>query len=44
MERVRDILKIAHLGIDPDAEMAINCEWVSDSGSSKRDVFKIRMT
>lgn len=28
MERVRDIPKIAHLGIDPEAEMAINCEWV----------------
>ncbi|KAK7682796.1 hypothetical protein QCA50_014180 [Cerrena zonata] len=27
MERVGDIPKIAHLGIDPDAEMAINCEW-----------------
>ncbi|CAL1710364.1 unnamed protein product [Somion occarium] len=27
MERVRDIPKIAHLGIDPEAEMAINCEW-----------------
>ena len=29
MERVRDIPKIAGLGIDPDMEMAINCEWVS---------------
>lgn len=28
MERVGDIPKIAHLGIDPDAEIAINCEWV----------------
>lgn len=28
MERVADIPKIAHLGIDPNAEMAINCEWV----------------
>lgn len=28
MERVGDIPKIAHLGIDPNAEMAINCEWV----------------
>lgn len=27
MERVGDIPKIASLGIDPDAEMAINCEW-----------------
>ncbi|KAH9835019.1 hexokinase [Rhodofomes roseus] len=27
MERVGDIPKIAGLGIDPDAEMAINCEW-----------------
>ncbi|KZT08218.1 hexokinase [Laetiporus sulphureus 93-53] len=27
MERVGDIPKIAHLGIDPDAQMAINCEW-----------------
>lgn len=28
MERVGDIPKIAHLGIDPEAQMAINCEWV----------------
>jgi hexokinase len=28
MERVKDIEKIKHLGIDPEAEMAINCEWV----------------
>ena len=28
MERVKDIPKIANLGIDPDTEMAINCEWV----------------
>ncbi|OBZ76793.1 Hexokinase [Grifola frondosa] len=27
MERVGDIPKIASLGIDPNAEMAINCEW-----------------
>ncbi|KAI0658174.1 hexokinase [Cubamyces menziesii] len=27
MERVADIPKIAHLGIDPNAEIAINCEW-----------------
>ncbi|KAI0733327.1 hexokinase [Fomitopsis betulina] len=27
MERVGNIPKIANLGIDPDAEMAINCEW-----------------
>ncbi|KAF7795718.1 hypothetical protein EIP86_006883 [Pleurotus ostreatoroseus] len=27
MERVGDIPKISHLGIDPNAEMAINCEW-----------------
>ncbi|THH31730.1 hypothetical protein EUX98_g2462 [Antrodiella citrinella] len=27
MERVGDIPKIAHLGIDPDAQIAINCEW-----------------
>ncbi|KAJ3554992.1 hypothetical protein NM688_g2819 [Phlebia brevispora] len=27
MERVGDIPKISHLGINPDAEMAINCEW-----------------
>ncbi|KAL7284867.1 hexokinase [Trametes coccinea BRFM310] len=27
MERVGDIPKIAQLGIDPNAEMAINCEW-----------------
>lgn len=29
MERVADIPKISHLGIDTNAEMAINCEWVS---------------
>lgn len=28
MERIKDIDKIKSLGIDPDAEMAINCEWV----------------
>jgi hexokinase len=28
MERVKDVHKIADLGIDPAAEMAINCEWV----------------
>lgn len=28
MERVGDIEKINDLGIDPEAEMAINCEWV----------------
>jgi len=28
MERVGRIPKINHLGIDGDAEMAINCEWV----------------
>lgn len=28
MERVQDIEKIKHLGIDPAAEIAINCEWV----------------
>ncbi|EIN14725.1 hypothetical protein PUNSTDRAFT_81279 [Punctularia strigosozonata HHB-11173 SS5] len=27
MERIGDIPKIAHLGLDPDAHMAINCEW-----------------
>lgn len=27
MEHVKDISKINHLGIDPGAEMAINCEW-----------------
>lgn len=31
MERVGNIPKIANLGIDPDAQMAINCEWVSRS-------------
>jgi hexokinase len=29
MERVGDIPKIKHLGIDPEAQMAINCEWAS---------------
>jgi hexokinase len=29
MEKVSDIEKIKSLGIDPNAEMAINCEWVS---------------
>ena len=28
MERVGEITKINDLGIDPDAKMAINCEWV----------------
>jgi hexokinase len=28
MEHVSDIEKIASLGIDPAADMAINCEWV----------------
>ena len=28
MERVGDIPKIKNLGIDDDAQMAINCEWV----------------
>jgi hypothetical protein len=28
MERIKDIEKIKSLGIDPEAEMAINCEWV----------------
>ncbi|KXN81350.1 Hexokinase-2 [Leucoagaricus sp. SymC.cos] len=27
MEHVKDIPKINHLGIDPNADMAINCEW-----------------
>ena len=28
MEHVGEITKINELGIDADAEMAINCEWV----------------
>ena len=28
MEQVADIKKIKNLGIDNDAQMAINCEWV----------------
>lgn len=28
MEHVRSIPKIANLGIPPDVDMAINCEWV----------------
>lgn len=28
MEHVKDIPKIENLGIDGDADMAINCEWV----------------
>jgi hexokinase len=28
MEKVSEIDKIKSLGIDPDAEIAINCEWV----------------
>jgi hexokinase len=28
MEHVKNIPKIKHLGIDDDAQMAINCEWV----------------
>ena len=31
MERVGDIPKIKNLGIDDEAQMAINCEWVYDS-------------
>lgn len=27
MEHVKDIPKMQHLGIDPGADMAINCEW-----------------
>ncbi|KAF8128608.1 hexokinase [Boletus edulis] len=27
MEHVKDIPKIANLGVPPDADMAINCEW-----------------
>jgi len=27
MEHIKDIEKLKHLGIDPAAEMAINCEW-----------------
>ena len=30
MERVGSIPKIKNLGIDDDANMAINCEWVRD--------------
>lgn len=30
MERVGDIPKIKNLGIDDEAQMAINCEWVYD--------------
>jgi len=30
MEKVSEIDKIKSLGIDPDAEIAINCEWVGD--------------
>ena len=29
MEHVKDIPKIADHGIDADADIAINCEWVS---------------
>lgn len=29
MDKVEDIEKIKDLGIDPEAQMAINCEWVS---------------
>lgn len=28
MERVGDIPKLKNLGVDDDATMAINCEWV----------------
>jgi hexokinase len=28
MEKVKNIEKIKHLNIDPEAEIAINCEWV----------------
>lgn len=28
MEKIGNIPKLAHLGLDPEGEMAINCEWV----------------
>jgi len=28
MEKIKDIEKIKSLGINPEAQMAINCEWV----------------
>lgn len=31
MERVGDIPKMAGLNIDPEAQIAINCEWVRSS-------------
>jgi hexokinase len=31
MERVGDIHKIKNLGVDDEAQMAINCEWVCRS-------------
>ena len=31
MEHIRDIPKIKNLGLDDDADMAINCEWVRET-------------
>jgi hexokinase len=36
MERVGEIHKIKNLGIDDDAHMAINCEWVCCSSCGRR--------
>ena len=35
MEDIGEIEKINDLGIDPKAQMAINCEWVSMKGRQK---------
>jgi len=37
MEHVREIPKINNLGIDPDFDMAINCEWVCSDFTSALD-------
>jgi hypothetical protein len=39
MERVGDIQKIKELGIDDEAEMAINCEWVRGLRISTQGIY-----
>lgn len=35
VEKVKNIPKIAHLGLPPDAELAINCEWGAFDSETK---------
>ncbi|TFY78891.1 hypothetical protein EWM64_g5127 [Hericium alpestre] len=41
MERVGNIPKIKHLGIDDDVEMAINCEWKLISGRYLGEILRL---